>query len=203
MRFNRFWNWRYPLAGFLAALALIIGVTLFLPRTTTVSTVVVRSQVCAGCEVQAKDLQQARLTPGAVPATSLRSIDEAAGKTAAVALTPGTVVQPAFLLQDSLKQLHPGEVAFTLEMKDPSLQGFSQTGRSVEIWCGGDSQNNQLLATDARILGVKSGKESLLSTSSSPDIIYLASSEESARRVIAARSDYDLFFVLRGGSTAS
>lgn len=198
MRFKRFWNWRFPLAAASAALALVVGATIFLPRPAGTRALVARVPICAGCEINPKDLRERRLDPGALPQHYFVQAGEVAGKKAAVALEPGTVVAPGLLLENSLADLAPGEVAFALSVEDPAVAGFSKTGQIVEIWSSSPSVDNQLLATNVRVLGMEAAKDSLLGATSSKAIVYLGDSEEAARKVVAAKSSHDLSFVLRG-----
>ncbi len=197
MSINRFWNWRYPLAAGLAILAVFVVVTLFLPEKTDTTVVVVKHEVCAGCEITAKDVGLSTLAPSGVPRDHYQKADRVIGKTAAVKLSAGTVLQPALLVENAVEDLRTGEVAFALEVSDPAVAGFSKTGQPVEIWCSGGNVDGELLASNARVVGVKAVSESFLGTGNSASIAYLAAPEDEARRVIAAKADYDLSFVVR------
>lgn len=186
------------MAGALAALALIVGATLFLPHSGEVKALVVRAPICAGCEIKARDLRERQVQRSALPQHYYLQATEVTGKKAAVALEPGTVMQPSLLLENSLADLAPGEVAFALSVEDPAVAGFSQTGQIVEIWSSNPNTENQLLATGVRVLGMEAAKDSLLGATSSKAIVYLGASEEAARKVVAAKSSQDLAFVLRG-----
>ena len=195
---NRFWNWRYPLAAGLAIMAVFVVVTLFLPEKAGASVVVVvKHEICAGCEITAKDVRLSTLTPSAVPQDHFQKADRVIGKTAAVNLSSGTVLQPALLVENAVEDLRTGEVAFAIEVSDPAVAGFSKTGQPVEIWCSGGNVDGELLASNARVVGVKAVSESFLGTGNSAAIAYLAAPEDEARRVIAAKADYDLSFVVR------
>ncbi|MCI6585426.1 MAG: RcpC/CpaB family pilus assembly protein [Mobiluncus sp.] len=198
MKFKRFWNWRFPLAGALAALALAVGVTIFLPQKSHTAALVARSEICAGCEITAREVQVRGLDPRAVPEKYLAAPQDVEGRKAAVALEAGTILQPSLLLENSMGDLREGEVAFALSIDDPAVAGFSQTGQTVEIWSSEPQTENQLLATGVRVLGVEASKDSLLGTSQSKAIVYLAANEESARKVVAAKDEHSLSFVLRG-----
>ena len=153
MSINRFWNWRYPLAAGLAILAMFVMVTLFLPEKAAATAVVVKHEVCAGCEITAKDVRLSALTPSAVPQDHFLKADRVIGKTAAVNLTSGTVLQPALLVENAVEDLRTGEVAFAIEVSDPAVAGFSKTGQPVEIWCSGGNVDGELLASIARVVG--------------------------------------------------
>lgn len=197
MSINRFWNWRYPLAAGLAILAVFVVVTLFLPEKAAATVVVVKHEVCAGCEITAKDVGLSALAPSGVPRDRYQNTDRVIGKTAAVNLSSGTVLQPALLVENAVEDLRTGEVAFAVEVSDPAVAGFSKTGQRVEIWCSGGNVDGELLASNARVVGVKAVSESFLGTGNSASIAYLAAPEDEARRVIAAKADYDLSFVVR------
>lgn len=124
MKFKRFWNWRFPLAGALAALALAVGVTIFLPQKSHTAALVARSEICAGCEITAREVQVRGLDPRAVPEKYLASPQDVEGRKAAVALEAGTILQPSLLLENSMGDLREGEVAFALSIDDPAVAGF-------------------------------------------------------------------------------
>lgn len=185
------------MAAGLAILGLFVAVTLFLPQKDTAKTLVVKHEVCAGCEITARDVGWKTLAPTALPATHLQQAEAAVGKTAAVNLSPGTVLQPSLLVENAVEDLRPGEVAFALEVDDPALAGFSKTGQTVEVWSSGSSLDSELLATNVRVAGVKAVSQNFLGTGNSNAIAYLAAPETEARRVIAAKRDSDLSFVIR------
>lgn len=197
MSMNHFWNWRYPLAAGLAVLAVLVVVTLFLPEKSGINAVIVKNEVCAGCAITAKDVKISTLSAAGIPRDHFQKTNHVIGKTAAVNLTAGTVLQPALLVENAVEDLRTGEVAFAIEVSDPAVAGFSQTGQPVEIWCSGGNRDGELLATNARVVGVKAVSESFLGTGNSASIAYLAAPEDEARRVIAAKADYDLSFVVR------
>lgn len=197
MKFKRFWNWRFPLAGALAAVALVVGATMFLPHNEKTRVIVARVPICSGCEISPHDIQERGVDASSLPRNYFVKPVDVQGKKSAVSLEAGTVMQPGLLLENSLGDLQPGEVAFALSVDDPAVAGFSKTGQIVEIWSSDVDTDNQLLATGVRVLGTEATKESLLGTSNSKAIVYLAASEESARRVVAEKSKHELAFVLR------
>lgn len=205
MNTQRFWRWRFPLAAALAALALLVGVSVFVPKTKGVSALVVRQAVCAGCVIPDSALQVKTVSASALPQDYLKTSREASGRTASVALSPGTVMQEGFTVETGVRDLKTGEVAFTLETTNPEVMGLSHSGLRVEIWADGESgvTESQILATDVRVVGVQLPEEGFLSTSAGAATVYLAASEEEARKVISAKSQHQLSFVLRGAGLDS
>lgn len=198
MKFTRFWNWRFPVAGSIAAVALIIGAGMFLPSHGKNTAVVARNFICAGCEITARDLRKSSVDGGVLPKNYYTDAPVVVGKKAAVALEPGTVMQPGMLVENAFNDLKPGEVAFALSVDDSAVAGFSKTGQVVEIWASNVNMGSQLLATGVRVLGIETAKDSLLGTGGAKNTAYLAAPEESARKVVGAKSTCDLSFVLRG-----
>ena len=197
MNSSRFWNLRYPVAAGLAVLALFVGVTLFVPEKASATVLVARHEVCAGCAITAKDVVSRAVSPAALPAEHFEDVAAVVGKTAAVGLSAGTVLQPSLLIENAVKELRPGEVAFALEVTDPAVAGFANAGQAVEVWGAGALDGNTLLASHARVLGTQNVKESFLGTGNSAAIAFLAAPEDEARRVIAAKSESELSFVIR------
>lgn len=198
MSLNRFLSWRYLIAAGLAALAIITAVTLFLPEKASAQALVVKSPICAGCEITASEITPRKVSASLLPSGSLDSPNQAVGQVAVTKLEPGTVIQKSLLLKNTVTDLEAGEIAFSLVLEDPAAASFAKAGQMVEIWGAGDSGEGELVAADVRVLGVELPQESLLSTADTDTVAYLAAPEDEARRVIAAKTKYKLSFVLRG-----
>lgn len=192
----RFWKWRYPLAAIAMALGLVSGALAFLPRAEGEDYLVAKREICAGCTLSPQDFELKTLPRGVGPDDAWRQVPEIGGATAAISIAPGTILSPRYVLGENWDQVAAGEMVLALELEDSGSIALARPGQRLEIWAYREGQS-ELLTDNVRVLTLQREEAGTLSLKNAATLVYLTTDEDSARRILAARADAELSFMVR------
>ncbi|MDO5677767.1 MAG: SAF domain-containing protein [Propionibacteriaceae bacterium] len=143
-------SWHRRLAGSaLAALAvLMVGAALANPDEPTSPAVVAAHPLPAGHIVTEADVRLAHLPPIALPEEAITDVAEVAGRSTAVAVAGGTILQPPLLATSH--STDPGRALVPIALRDAGLRALLKPGDQVTLVTTGYDEVTVLTA-DARV----------------------------------------------------
>lgn len=142
------WHRRAFGALFAAAAVLLFAQAVIDPPRDTVEVLVVAREVPAGHTLTASDVRTTAVPRALVPEAVLRSARKAVGQVSAVALTPGTALQPGLLT--SRRTAARGRAVVPVRIGDEQLRQFLRPGERVSLVTL-SGETNGVVARDARI----------------------------------------------------
>lgn len=143
-------SWHRRLVGaVLAGFAVVLlGSALSAPEGPTEPAVVLAAPLPAGHTLTATDVRVAQLPPEVVPDGALTDAESLAGRSTAVALAEGTILQPALLATSSTTE--PGRALVPITVRDEGLRTLLKPGDRITLVSAG-YEEAQVLTSDARV----------------------------------------------------
>lgn len=143
-------SWHRRLVGSLLAgiSVLMVGSALAAPSVDTQPAVVAARELPAGHALTAHDLQIIHLPAEAVPGRALPETQPLVGRTTAVALSEGSILQPTLLAAS--RSTEPGRALVPVTLHDDGLRVLLTPGDKVTLIAAGYDEV-QVLSTDARV----------------------------------------------------
>lgn len=142
------WHRRLVGAALAAASVLMLGTALSAPESPTEAAVVATSALPAGHTLTASDLEVAHLPPDAIPDGALTDAAELLGRSTAVPLGEGTILQAPLLA--SSRATEPGRALVPIALRDEGLRALLHPGDQITLIASG-YDDAQVLTSDARV----------------------------------------------------
>lgn len=133
------------LAGFAV---LLLGSALSEPDGPRESVVVLASSLPAGHTLTPSDVKVAHLFPEAVPDGALKDPESLFGRSTAVALREGSILQPTLLAEGTTAE--PGRALVPITLRDQALRALLKPGDRITLVAPGYEQV-EVLTSDARV----------------------------------------------------
>lgn len=133
------------LAGFAVVL---LGSSLSPPDAPTQPAAVVAAPLPAGHTLAPADVRLAQLPPELVPVGALTDAELLVGRSTAVAMERGTVVQPSLLASNTAAE--PGRALVPIALRDESLRSLLKPGDAITL-VSASYEEAEVLTSDARV----------------------------------------------------
>ena len=142
------WHRRLVGAALAAVSILMLGNALATPEGPTVPAVTVAAALPAGHTLTAADLLVAEFPPEAVPDGAPTDTADLVGRSTAVALGEGSILQPALLATSHSTE--PGRALVPIALRDEGLRALLHPGDRITLIATG-FEDATVLTSDARV----------------------------------------------------
>ncbi|MFD0866862.1 SAF domain-containing protein [Tessaracoccus lubricantis] len=142
------WHRRVVGAALAAVAVLTLGNAISAPDAPTEAAVVIAAELPAGHVLTASDLKLAQLPPDALPDGALTRVDGLVGRSTAVSLGAGTVLQPGMLATS--RSTEPGRALVPIMLRDEHVRSLLNPGDRISLIASG-YEEVEVLTDDARV----------------------------------------------------
>lgn len=193
-----FVSWhRRAVGAILAAGAVLLLATALRTPTPTTAVVVTASDLPAGHTLTSADLTVGQLPPGAVPADAVLSPSDIEGRTTAVPLSAGTILQPGLLGGDH--STAEGSAVVPILVADEGLRAMLRPGDTVSLVAPGP-EGLIVVASGARVVALpeaeQAGSQVALASGRQSELILVEVPEAEAGEVASLGQAGEMSVVL-------
>ncbi|MBB1509716.1 SAF domain-containing protein [Tessaracoccus sp. MC1756] len=194
------WHRRAVGAVLAAAAVLMLGNSLAPAEGPTEPAVVISADLPAGHVLTASDVSLAHLPSHSVPDGALTEADALVGRSTAVSLGGGTVLQPGMLAAS--RNTEPGRALVPIVLRDDNLRSLLNPGDRISLIATGYDEV-EILTTDARVAVLAtppSGGSPLASVSANSGPMILVDVPTSEAPMVAALGQDGGLRIVLGGA---